>query len=213
MKLAVSRSSILAVGAAALAFAAPADAADTFHFDLQGHSVEATFFSATDDGCVTATTTLHYNESSNHVAPGSPDLQAVSLIEVQYQNLCTGDFFLLDGGTTQQTVKIRGNLTRADYAAVIPVTDGNITTNVTLNFVAAGTGDLQSAHDVFNSRGGGTVFHQDVSFQARNAVPTGDVSIVLPLASGPTTVDLAPGSNQDNGFIAKESQGFIDVTM
>jgi hypothetical protein len=213
MKPVVSRSSLFVATAAALAFAGPADAATTFHFDLAGRSIDAFFLTASDDGCVVATTSFHYGESSTHTPPGGPDAQAIALVEVFYLNSCTGEQFVLDGGTTQQTVKIRGNLTRAEYSAVIPVTDGNITTNVSINFVSNASGDLQRVHDVANSNGSGTVFHMDETVEARNGIPTGDVSIVLPLAGGPTTVDLAPGSNQDSGFIAKIDQGFVDVTM
>jgi hypothetical protein len=213
MKSVVSRSSLFAVTAATLALAGPANAAQTFHFDLSGRSIDAFFFSATDDGCVVATTSFHYGESSVHTPPGGPTTQAIALVEVFYLNSCTGQQFVLDGGTTTQTVKIRGNLTRAEYSAVIPVTDGNITANLNINFVSNASGDLQRVHDVANSRGSGTVFHMDETVEARNAIPTGDLSIVLPLAAGPTTVDLAPGSNQDSGFVASINQGFVDVTM
>jgi hypothetical protein len=181
---------------------------DTFHFTLRDHAINAAFIAA--DECFVSTTFINYGEAVDHVH-GEPDIQAITLVEVTYNNACTGDQFTLTGGTTNQTVTIQGNLSAATLSAVVPLTDGTITVNANINISLASSGELQQVNDVFNSHGNGTVFHQSFNFEAMPATPTGSVTVTLPLSTGDTTVQLSPGSTNDLGLIAKNTFGTVVI--
>jgi hypothetical protein len=200
---------ILAVlGVAALGSAA--SAAEVSRFKQKDRVLVADFASHSDDGCVSTLTSFRFNETISKLDGSTPTDQPTTLIDVEYADACTGEFLSLSGGTTTQTVAFTGDVAGATYSAVVPVTDGVNSADVTLDLTWTGNGDLQTSKQHFKTTDGNTTTMDKSSVTARNADASGSITVTLPLAAGPTTIQLAQFPL--DGLIAKDAVGERTVT-
>ena len=179
-------------------------------FQIRDKSLNAVFETA--DGCFVATTTLRFASSVTQSSGPPVVTPPLTQVEVAYSNGCTGEFFDLTGGTNQQFVQIAPDLSSATLSAVVPVTDGVVNANVTVNARFTANGALQRVRDNTVTRDGNTITIEHIDFQARSADMTGtSISTVLPLMAGPTLLNLseAPISGQ----IGKDVFGTRSVTF
>jgi hypothetical protein len=195
---------------AAITSATPAHAATVSHFKLRDHSLIANFEAASDDGCFVAQTFIEFAESVTQVDGTTIVGEPTTLLEVDYANACTGDVLSLTGGTTVQTVSIGGDLSSASLSAVIPVTDGTNSATVTLNVTWTANGDVQVAKGHFRSTDGNTTTMDKFDLHERDAVVGGSITTSLPLAAGPTPIQLA--AFQEGGMIGSGMDGERSVT-
>lgn len=193
-----------------VASAGAARAAEVSHFKLRDRSLIANFEDASDDGCFVSQTLIRFAESivrqDGTVFVGPPTTQ----VDIEYANACTGEVLSLSGGTTTQNVAFTGDLSGASLAAVVPVTDGTNSATVTFNITFTANGDLQRAKGQFKSSDGNTTTVERFDFQVRNADVVGSVTTTLPLAAGPTPLDLA--RFPEGGTIGKDLNGDRVIT-
>jgi hypothetical protein len=179
-------------------------------FTMRDKSLNAEFAS-TSDGCFFAFTTLHF--TSQVTQTGGPPMPAppVLTVDVSYTT-CSGEFFDLTGGTSTPIVNIAPDLSSATLQAVVPVTDGVVNANVTINARFTANGDLQRFKDTNVSRADDSITIERVDVQARSADMTGSsISTVLPLEAGPTFVDLS--SEPVSGQMGKDLFGTRTITF
>ena len=136
-----------------------------------------------------------------------------TFIEIDYQNICTGDAFLLSGTTDHQQATVRGDIGSGTLSTTIPVSNdaGTVNTTVTVNLSWRATGPLQVFKDKFRSNGGGVKFKQVTDNESRPAEATGTVAAILPLATGNKFTNLVFGPSVD-ALIAKNLFGQVTVT-
>jgi hypothetical protein len=191
-----------------------ANAAETFHYNLGGNAINGFMFAATDDGCVLTGTSISYGDVYNHTN-GPPQRTHITLIELNYVDQCTGESYILDGGSDEIAAKFTGNLGRASIAGTIPVTDGTVTATVTLDLTYDATGDLGTIHGlVFNSNGDGVVFHQEQNLATRSAQASGTATGTFELPGGTTTIPLIldPVATFDSAQLGKVQGGTVVIT-
>jgi hypothetical protein len=206
----------LSLGSAALLAAAvilPARSADAgaqvTKFQIRDHSLNAVF--AAGDGCFFATTTIRFASSIEQTGGPPAPQPALTQVEVAYENGCTNEFFDLTGGTTQQVVRIASNLSAASLSTVVTVTDGVVSADVTIDAVFTANGDLQEVKDHTVTHDAGSVTVERLDFEARPADMTGSsVTTVLPLAAGPTSLDLS--QDQVSGQMGQDVFGTRTIT-
>lgn len=186
----------------------PARAAEVTKFQLRDRSLIANFETA--DGCFVATTSVRYTESVTQTGGPQVPSPSITLVEVDYSNGCTGEFLTLTGGTDSQTASFGGDVASGSLSAVVPVTDGTNSTTVTINLTWTGNAPLQRAKDHFRSRDGNTITVEKIDFQLRTADVAGTLTTVLPLAAGPTALNL--GTDLVSGTIGKDVFGDRTVT-
>jgi hypothetical protein len=203
-------SAFLVVAAITLS-ARPADArVEIAKFKIRDKSLEAVFDSA--DGCFVATTTLKFTSSITQTSGPPVVTPPLTTVEVAYSNGCTGEFFILTGGTNNQVVNIAPDLSSATLSAVVPVTDGLVNANVTVNARFTANGPLERAKDHTITREGNTITLHRIDFRARSADMTGSsLSTVLPLAAGPTFLDLSQSSV--GGELGRDLEGTKTITF
>jgi hypothetical protein len=156
---------------------------------ISGKSLDAVFETA--DGCFVATTTIHYASQITQES-GPPVRLALTQVELNYSNFCTQEFFDLTGGTTEQVANIAPNLSAATLTTVVPVTDGVISANVTIDARFTAVGAQQATKDHTITRDPGTITIERRVFMAQEADTTGtSITTVLPLAAGDTALELA----------------------
>ena len=128
MKRSLSLASGVLLAAVVTLSARPADAkVEIAKFTIRDKSLNAVFEAA--DGCFVATTTLRFSSSITQTSGPPVVTPPLTQVEVAYSNGCTGEFFVLEGGTNQQFVDIAPDLSSATLSAVVPVTDGTINAN------------------------------------------------------------------------------------
>jgi hypothetical protein len=181
-------------------------------FKIRDKSLNAVFETA--DGCFVATTTIRYAASVTQES-GPPVAQPpLTQVEVAYSNGCTGEFFDLTGGTNVQTVNIAQNLSSATLSAVVPVTDGVVNANVTINARFKKDGPLQEAkdHSVTYDPDARSITIERFDFKVQPANMTGtSITTVLPLQAGPTFLELA--TDPVSGQMGKDVFGQRTVTF
>ena len=199
--------------AASLAVPDGAQAAETSHFRTSGHAMNAGFL--VEDpvaDCFFASTNVMFVESVIQTG-GKPTVQPPTVVvDMTYENDCTGDFFELNGSIVNPTVSIRGDLGTGTLAASVPVTDGTVSATVNLNLSFTANADLQQAQFAFHSASDCTIFNERVRSEERPADASGIMTAVLPLSTGDTLVDLAP-SPSTSAFIGANSFGDVTVIM
>jgi hypothetical protein len=180
-------------------------------FKLRDKSLNAAFETA--DSCVIATTFIRFAESVEQT--GGPPIVSPPLtqLEVDYSNGCTGEFFSLTGGTTNQVVHIAGDLSSASLSAIVPVTDGLVNANVTLNVTWKANAPVQVAKDSSTTFDpvAHTITFEAFDFKVRTADVAGHIDAMLPLAAGPTQFNLAQFGQ--GGQLGKDVFGTRTVTF
>jgi hypothetical protein len=187
----IKRILLSAVAISTIIAAGSAQAATVTQFKLKDHSLLANFEAASDDGCYVAETTINFAESVIHFDGTKFVGVPTTLIEVDYANACTGDVLSLAGGTTTQTFQILGDLSSASLSAVIPVTDGVNSATVTINMTLTANSPVQTAKGHFRSSNGNETDVDNFNISVRNADDAGSVTTTLPLAAGPSSIQLA----------------------
>jgi hypothetical protein len=187
-----------------------AQAATVTHFKLTDHSLIGNWEGASDDGCFVSQTLITFAESVTHVDGAIIVGEPTTLVEVDYANSCTGEFLSLTGGTTNQTVSIGGDLSSASLSAVVTVTDGTSSADVTINATWTANGDLQNAKGHFRTTDGNTTTMDKFDDVVRPAATGGTITTTLPLAAGPTFVQL--DRFPEGGTIGKDMNGERTVT-
>jgi hypothetical protein len=211
MKRSLSLVSAILLAAAVTFPSRSADArVEVAKFQIRDKALDAVFETA--DGCFVATTTIHFASSVTQTSGPPVTTPPLTLVEVAYSNGCTGEFFDLTGGTNQQFVQIAPDLSSATLSAIVPVTDGVINANVTVNARFTANGALQRVRDQSVTRDGNTITIQRLDFQARSADMTGtSISTVLPLVAGPTFLNLSEAAV--SGQMGKDVFGTRSVTF
>jgi hypothetical protein len=195
---------------ASLALPGATQAAETSHFRISNHVMEADFVAFDETGCSSATTSVIYAESVIQTS-GKPTVQPPTVVvDLVYVNSCTGDAFELNGSLVNPSASIRGDLGTATLAASVPVSDGTVSATVDLDLTFTATADAQRVQFAFHSASACTIFNQHVRSTERAAQASGTMTTVVPLSTGSTPVDLAP-SPSDSAFIGANSEGDITV--
>jgi len=133
-------------------------------------------------------------------------------VEIFYANNCTGEFLHFLGGTAQQTVRVAADLSSATLVAVVPVvSDDGAGANVTVNVTWTANAPTSKAERTTRSRSGDTLLLEHAVFEARAADVSGTLATVLPLAAGPTFVDL--GRLPEGGQLGAGLDGTRTVTF
>jgi hypothetical protein len=187
-----------------------AHAATVTHFKLRDHSLIANFEAASDDGCFVAQTFVEFAEAVIQFDGVTTTQPPTTQVEIDYANNCTGDVLSLSGGTATQTFSIGGDLSGATLSAVVPVTDGTNSATVTLDLTWTANGDLQVAKGHFRSTDGNTTTMDKFDVKVRNADVAGSMTTSLPLAAGPSAIQLAQFS--EGGTIGSDMEGDRTVT-
>jgi len=187
-----------------------AHAATVTHFKLRDHSLIANFEAASDDGCYVAQTFVEFAEAVIQFDGVTTTQPPTTQVEIDYANNCTGDVLSLSGGTATQTFSIGGDLSGATLSAVVPVTDGTNSATVTLDLTWTANGDLQVAKGHFRSTDGNTTTMDKFDVKVRNADVAGSMTTSLPLAAGPSAIQLAQFS--EGGTIGSDMEGDRTVT-
>lgn len=184
---------------------------ETSTFKLKDKALEASFF--TSDGCYGVATYIKYIQSVVRQDGTSTVNPPTTSIELSYTNGCTGESFFLTGGTTQQYVTIAGDLSRGSLSAVVPVSDGVIDANVTVNIDLTANAPLQQSKDSSFTWDpvARTLTWQRFDFRTRSADATGNVSTVLPVQAGPTLFNLA--EFPQSARLGKDVSGTRSVTF
>jgi hypothetical protein len=178
---------------------------------FSGRGVQADFQFADDTNCFVTAASVLFAENVFRASDTPADRSSAVMVDLVYENNCTGDFFVLSGSAAQATFSVTGNLGMATLAAQVPVSDGNgVNTTVNVSLVFAATGPLQKVHNRSKSNNGGTITIMDSRSEARMASATGSVSAVLPLSTGPATVEFASLGSGD-ASLAKDFQGTITI--
>jgi hypothetical protein len=206
----VKKISLSALALSILVATGTAHAATVSHFKLRDHSLIANFESASDDGCYVAQTFVEFAEAVIQYDGDTTTQPPTTQVEVDYANNCTGDVLSLYGGVATQTVSIGGDLSGATLSAVVPVTDGTNSATVTLNLTWTANGDLQVAKGHFRSTDGNTTTMDKFDVKVRNADVTGSMTTSLPLAAGPSAIQLA--QFPEGGTIGSDMEGDRTVT-
>lgn len=201
---------ILVAAGVLAATAGAASAATVTHFRLSDRSLIGNWEDASDDFCFVSQTLVTFSESVTKIDGATIVGEPTTLVEVDYANACTGEFLSLTGGTTNQTVTIGGDLSSASLSAVVTVTDGVNSADVTINATWTANGDLQIAKGHFKMTDGNTTTMDKFDEQVRPAATGGTISTVLPLAAGPTFVDLS--RFPEGGTIGQNRLGDRTVT-
>jgi hypothetical protein len=206
----------LAVGMLTLAFVVLAGTpthagAQVSIFRLRDRSLNAAFM--TVDDCSVTTTFVRFSESVTQI--GGPPIVAPPLtqVEVDYSNGCTGESLSLSGGTNLQQVHFAPDLSSASLSgAVVNVTDGTVSATVNLASVTwTANAPLQQSKDHFVTRDGYTLTFERYDFQVRSADVAGNMTAVLPLAAGPTSLLLSQYGQ--GGQLGKDVLGTRTVTF
>jgi hypothetical protein len=204
---------LLAVPALAITISAPAHANHkvTESFKINSQGMNAAFFGS--DNCAAASVQIFYSAVMTRVNGLKDSPFPTTFIEIDYQNICTGDAFLLSGTTDNQQATIRGDIGAATLSATIPVSNdaGTVSTTVTVNLSWKATGGIIEFRDKFRSNGGGVKFKQITDSESRPAEATGTVGAMLPLSTGNTFTNLVFGPSVD-AIIAKNLFGQVTVT-
>jgi hypothetical protein len=204
---------VLAVPALAITLGAPAHASQkvTETFKISSQGMNANFFGS--DNCAAASVAVFYSAMMTRVNGVKDSPLPTTLVEIDYQNICTGDAFLLSGNTDHQQASMKINLDSGTLSATIPVSNeaGTVSTTVTLSLSWRATGALTIFKDKFHSTGGGVKFKQSTDNEARPAEATGTVTAILPLATGKKFTNLVFGPSVD-AIIAKSQFGQVTVT-
>jgi hypothetical protein len=187
-----------------------ANAAEVSRYKLKNRVLLADFASHSDDGCISTLTSIQFSETVTKMDGSSTTDQPTTLIGIEYADACTGEVLSLSGGTTVQTVAFTGDLAGATFSAVVPVTDGVNSANVSLSLTWTGNGELQTSKQHFKTTDGNTTTVDKSSASSRTADASGTITVTLPLAAGPTTVELAQFPL--DGLIAKDASGDRTVT-
>jgi hypothetical protein len=193
-----------------LAASSGAHAATVTHFKLRDHSLIANFEAASDDGCYVAQTFVEFAEAVIQTDGVTTTQPPTTQVEIDYANNCTGDVLTLSGGTATQTVSIGGDLSSGSLSAIVPVTDGVSSATVTLDVTWTANGDLQVAKGHFRSTDGNTTTMDKFDVKVRNAIVGGSITTSLPLAAGPSPIELA--QFQEGGTIGSDMEGDRSVT-
>lgn len=182
---------------------------DTFR--LKDGTLQAGF--EVTDNCQSAVTDVFYAEATIRTN-GTKDIQQpMTFVSVEYVNNCTMEHFILSGHTSQQQVKISGNINSASLSANVPVADdtGTRTATIALNLTFTGTGPISATEDRSKSKGGNVIIQSSFDFQHRPAQATGTIAGVLPLASGGQYTTLTDGPSF-SASIGKDAFGQITIT-
>jgi hypothetical protein len=190
--------------------AAGGNGAQVATFKIRDKSLNAVFETA--DGCFVATTTIRYAASVTQDSGPPVPQQPLTQVEVAYSNGCTGEFFDLTGGTTTQVANIAQNLSSATLQAVVPVTDGVISANVTIDAHFTAVGEQQEVKDHSKTKDANTITVEKIDFVVQPADMTGtSITTVLPLAAGDTFLELA--TDPVSGQMGKDVFGTRTVTF
>src|SRR5260221_4578464 len=183
---------VLAIPALTITMSVPAHANHkvTESFKINSQGMNASFFGA--DNCAAASVAIFYSAVMTRVNGLKDSPFPTTFIEIDYQNICTGDAFLLSGTTDQQQATIRGDIGAATLSATVPVSNelGTVSTTVTVNLSWKATGALNVFRDRFRSNGGGVKFKQVTDTENRPAEATATVAAILPLSPGNTPTHL-----------------------
>jgi hypothetical protein len=184
---------------------------ETSTFRLRDKSLQANFF--TSDGCYGIATYIRYAQSVTQQDGPPVVTPPLTSVEVTYTNGCTGETFYLTGGTNQQYVTIAGDLSRASLSAVVPVSDGVVNANVTVNVTWTANAPLQQAKDAHLTWDpvARTLTWERFDFRTRSADVAGTVQTVLPVQAGPTLFNL--GEFPQGGLLGKDMFGTRTVTF
>lgn len=179
---------LLSVSLFAITLSAPLHAAPkkvTESFKLKNLGASAAFFGA--DNCVAAAVNVFYSEIVTKTNGDKDRPNPTTFVELGYQNICTGDAFMLSGTIDQQQAQIRGDLGGASLTASVPVSneDGTKTATLYVNLNFTATGPITTFKDDFKSKGGGVRYKRKATSQSRPALATGTVAGILPLDAGP----------------------------
>jgi hypothetical protein len=183
----------------------------TESFKINSEGMNASFFGS--DNCAAASVAIFYSAVMTRVNGLKDSPFPTTFIEIDYQNICTGDAFLLSGTTDQQQATIRGDIGAGTLSATVPVSNelGTVSTTVTVNLSWKATGPLNVFRDRFRSNGGGVKFKQVTDTENRPAEATGTVAGILPLSTGNASTNLVFGPSVD-AVIAKNLFGQVTVT-
>jgi len=208
---------VLAIPALAITISAPAHANHkvTESFKINSQGANASFFGA--DNCSAVSVAIFYSATMSRVNNTNNTPFPTTFVEIDYQNICTGDAFFMNGTTDQQQATIRGDIGAATLSAQVPVStlDGSVRTTVTVSLSWKATGALNVFKEKVMSNGGGVRFKQVTDNTNRPAEATGTVAAMLPLTT-PTGVrntftNLVFGPSVD-AIIAKNLFGQVTVT-
>jgi hypothetical protein len=210
-------SALLGLGlvAAAAAPARPAFAkVDVTVYRERNGALVADFEGASDDGCVVTQTHILFTEAVFFESGTAPTSQPpTTQVTLDYSNACTGEFFELAGGTTQQSFQMTGNLGKASLIATVPVSDetGTNNANVSINATWTANAPLQRAKSTTVTRDANTLTVDHLDAETRTADVAGPVATVLMLAAGPTAIDLS--RFPEGGQLSKQNNGTRTVTV
>lgn len=180
-------------------------------FRLRDKVLHAEFF--TTDGCYGIATSIRYAQSV--IQQDGPPVVTPPLtsVDITYTNGCTGEFFALTGGTGQQNVQIARDLGTASLSAIVPVSDGVVNANVTINVTWKANAPLQQAKDSTLTWDpvARTITWDRFNVRTRAADAGGNVSTVLPVQAGPTFFNL--GEFPQSGSLGTDVFGTRTVTF
>jgi hypothetical protein len=182
-------------------------------FKLRDRSLIADFEDATDDGCVVTQTHILFTEAVIYQSGTQPTVQPpTTQVTIDYANACTGEFFELTGGTTQQSVQIAGDLGKASLIATVPVSDGAANNaNVSVDVTWTANAPLQRVKSTNVSRDAQTITVDRTNVEARTADVVGPVAAVLMTQAGPIAFDLS--RFPEGGQLGKDNEGSRTITF
>jgi len=195
--------------------ARPASAKVEFQmFKLRAGSLIADFEFASDDACIVTQTHIQFSEAVIFQSGTPPTRQPpTTQVTLDYANACTGEFFELTGGTTQQSVQIAGDLGKAHLIATVPVSDdsGTNNANVSVDVTWTANAPLQRVKSTNITHDANSITVDRTNVQARTADVVGPVSTVLMIQAGPTFFDLS--RFPEGGQLGKDNEGARTITF
>ncbi|HET6285011.1 MAG TPA: hypothetical protein VFH73_28900 [Polyangia bacterium] len=183
----------------------------TESFKINSQGMNANFFGS--DNCAAGSVAIFYSAVMTRTNGVKDTPLPTTFIEIDYQNICTGDAFLLSGTTDHQQATVRSDISSGTLSTTIPVSNdiGTISTTVTVSLSWRATGPLQVFKDKFRSNGGGVKFKQVTDNESRPAEATGTVTAIMPLSTGNKFTNLVFAPSVD-AIIAKNLFGQVTVT-
>jgi hypothetical protein len=172
--------------------ARPAGAGVTVSVEkIKGLGMQAVFEYATDDNCIVAFTTIDFSESVTRQDGQRTVTGPLTQVTLDYSDTCTSEFFELTGSTTTQTEKTSGDLGKASLAAVVPVTDGTLDAEITIDITWTANAPLVRDRSTTTTRDLDTITVVRDDAETRSADVAGTVAALLPVLGGPTDFDLS----------------------
>jgi hypothetical protein len=183
-------------------------------FKLRDRSLIADFEYASDDACIVTQTHILFTEAVIYQSGSPPTVQPpTTQVTIDYSNACTGEVFELNGGTTQESFQIAGDLGKASLIATVPVSDdtGTNTANVSVNVTWTANAPLGRVKSTTVTHDAVSLTVDRIDVQARTADVVGPVTAVLMTQAGPMAFDLS--RFPEGGQLGKDNEGSRTVTF